>query len=202
MKLKTTFVSRFAIVAIASSLPVFALNGQNTGDASTGDDAHPTVDNPHLRPKPKTSNSPAAAVKLSQKDSKFLSQIAAGGVQAVQDAQVAQKQGGPAVKNVASRIVSERGRSNKELVDLTKKKGLGLGTDKIKARNMGTSNYDAQFAHTLSRDYEEDVRLLQSAASSADDKDVKAWAGRTLPAVKQELAMLKEVKGSSKAKKE
>src|SRR4051812_31940062 len=179
MKKQLTFISRLVIVAVASSLPVFAVNAQNTGDATTGDDAHPTVDSPFLRSKPKTSATAAAQVKLSQKDSKFLSQIAAGGVQAVQDAQVAQKQGGPAVKNVASRIVSERGRSNKELMDLTKKKGLGLGTDKIKPRSMGTSNYDAQFAHTLSHDYEEDVRLLQTAAGSADDKDVKAWAGRT-----------------------
>jgi putative membrane protein len=192
MKLINILISRLIIVAIATSVPVFAAYGQNTGDATTGDDAHPTVDSPYLRKKATPSASAAAAqTKLSQKDQKFLSQIAAGGVQAVQDGKVAEKQGGPAVKAAASRIVNERGRSNKELLDLAKKKGLGLGTDKIQARSMGKSNYDKQYVHTISRDYEEDIALCQKAAQSSDDKDVKAWAAKTLPMLKAQLAMLK-----------
>jgi putative membrane protein len=198
---KITFISRLFIVAVASSLPVFAVYGQNTGEATTGGDAHPTTDSPYLRRSKATPGaSAAAATKLSQKDQKFLAQIAAGGVQAVEDAKVAQREGGPGVKGIASRIVNERGRSNQELLDLTKKKGLGLGTGKIKARNIPKSNFDQQFTHTLARDYEEDLRLLQTAASSADDKDIKAWAARTIPMVKAHLAMLREAKGSAKAK--
>jgi putative membrane protein len=195
MKLINTFISRLVIVAVATSVPVFATYGQNTGDATTGDDAHPAVDSPYLRKKATPSASAAAAqAKLSQKDQKFLSQIAAGGVQAVQDAKVAEKEGDASVKAVASRIVNERGRSNQELLALAKKKGLGLGTDKIKARSMGKSNFDKQFVHTLSGDYQEDVKLLQAAAQSSDDKDIKAWATKTLPIVKGELAALKAAK--------
>lgn len=192
-------MSGLAIVAVASSLPLIAAYGQNTGAATTGDDAHPTVDSPYLRSKPKPSAA-AAQATLSAKDQNFLSKIAAGGVQAVEDAKVAEREGGPGVKSIASRIVNERGRSNQELLDLTKKKGLGLGTGKIKARNMGKSNFDQQFTHTLSRDYEEDTRLLQTAASSSDDKDIKAWAAKTLPMVKGELGALKSATGSAKAK--
>jgi len=185
MKSKITFTFRLAISAIAGSLALTSVHAQDVS-------GHDTVDNPHLRPKPSaTPGAAAAAAKLSQKDQKFLSQIAAGGVQAVQDATVAEKEGGPAVKAVASRIVNERGRSNQELLDLAKKKGLGLGTGKIKARNMGKSNYDKQFVHTLTADYTEDVKLLQAAATSSDDKDVKAWAAKTLPMVKSELAAIK-----------
>jgi putative membrane protein len=198
---RITLISRLFIVAIASSLPVFAVFGQNTGEATTGADAHPTTDSPFLRRGKATPGaSVAAATKLTQKDQKFLSQIAAGGVQAVEDSKVAEREGGPGVKSIASRIVNERGRSNQELLDLAKKKGLGLGTGKIKARNMGKGNFDQQFIHTLSRDYEEDVRLLQTAASSSDDKDIKAWAAKTLPMVKGELGALKSAKGSEKAK--
>jgi len=202
MKQKITFISRLAIVAVASSLPVFAAYGQGPSDATTGDDAHPAVDSPYLR-RAKSTPSPGAAgaaTKLSQKDQKFLSQIAAGGAQAVEDAKVAQSQGGPAVKSVASRIVNERGRSNQELLALAKKKGLGLGTGKIKARSMGKSNFDQQFTHTLARDYEEDLKLLQAAASSSDDKDIKAWAAKTVPMVKAHLAALNGAGGSAKAK--
>ena len=136
MKSIQTYISRLAIIAVASSLPVFTAYGQMGGEATTGSDAHPTADSPYLRPKPKPAASGAAEAKLSAKDQKFLSQIAAGGVQAVEDSKVAEKQGGPSVKGVAARIVNERSRSNSELLALSKKKGLGLGTDKIRARNM------------------------------------------------------------------
>jgi putative membrane protein len=196
MKSKITFISRLFIVVAASSLPVFAVYGQNTGDATTGADAHPTTDSPYLRRAKATPGaSAAAATKLSQKDQKFLSQIAAGGVQAVEDSKVAEGEGGAGVKAIASRIVNERGRSNQELLDLAKKKGLGLGTGKIKARSMGKGNFDKQFAHTLSRDLDEDVKLLQGAAQSSDDKEVKAWAAKTLPMVKQHANALKQAGG-------
>jgi putative membrane protein len=194
MKPKITFISRLTIFAAATTFALTSVHGQDVS-------GHETVDNPHLRKtQPSPAASAAAQAKLSQKDQKFLSQIAAGGVQSVEDAKVAQREGGTGVKPIASRIVNERGRSNQELLDLAKKKGLGLGTGKIKARNMGKSNFDQQFTHTLARDYEEDTKLLQTAASSSDDKDVKAWAAKTLPMVKGELGALKSAKGSEKAK--
>ena len=195
MKSTHTFISRLVIVAVAGSLPMVAAYGQMGGEATTGSDAHPTVDSPYLRPKPKQAASAAAQAKLSAKDQKFLSQIAAGGVQAVQDCKVASKQGGDTLKGVASRIVSERSKSNDELLALAKKKGLGLGTDQIKARNMGGSNYDKQFVHTLGRDLDEDVKLLSAAAQSSDDKEVKTWAGKTLPMVKSHASALKQAGG-------
>jgi putative membrane protein len=163
----------------------------NDDQPTSGEDVsgHPTTDSPYLRAKSKPAASAGqqqAAAKLSQKDQKFLSQIAAGGAQAVADSKVAQQQGGASVKNAASRVVSERSKSNAELQALAKKKGLSLGTDKIKARSMG-KNFDKQYVHTLSRDLQEDVKLLQGAANSSDDKDIKAWAGKTLPSVKGEL---------------
>lgn len=194
MKLPKTFLSSFVIVAVASMLPMFAAYGQ-AGDATTGDDAHPTVDSPYLRKKAATpSQQTQAAASLSQKDQKFISSIAAGGVQVVQDAKVAQQQGNDSTKQIASRIVSERGKSNQELLALAKKKGLGLGVDKLKPRNMGKANYDKQYLHTTGNDLQEDVKLLQNAASSSDDKDVKAWAAKTLPMVKGELSAVKSAK--------
>ena len=194
MKSKAKFISRMLVLAVAGSFALTA-QAQTGGDATTGDDAHPGADSPFLRRKASPAASAAAAqAKLSQKDQKFLSQIAAGGIQAVKDSEMAEQQGGAGLKSVAARIVNERGRSNKELVDLAKKKGLGLATDKIRARSMGKANFDKQFVHTMSRDLEEDSRLLQAAASSSDDKDVKAWAAKTLPMVRQHVSALKSIK--------
>jgi putative membrane protein len=194
MTTKAKFIYRTLVLAVAGSLAVTA-QAQMGGDASTGDDAHPGTDSPFLRRHASPAASAAAAqTKLSQKDQNFLSHIAAGGVQAVEDSKLAEKEGGPAVKNVATRIVNERGRSNKELMDLTKKKGLGLGVDKIHARPLGKANFDKQYSRTLTHDTQEDLKLLQSAASSSDDKDVKSWAARTLPMVKGHLSALEGIK--------
>ena len=198
MKPNITFISRLAICAVAGGLAVTTVNAQTDpgeGNTDTGGDVsgHNTIDSPYLRPKPKPAQS-AASKSLSQKDQKFLSQIAAGGIQAVQDAKTAEKQGNDATKKVASRIAAERGNSNKELMALTKKKGLTLGVDKIKARNMGKENFDKQYIRTTGADLQADAKLLQTAAQSSDDKDVKSWAAKTLPMVKGHLAMVKSVK--------
>jgi putative membrane protein len=195
MKPKITFIYRLAIFAVAIS---FALTSVHAQDVS----GHETVDNPHLRrttPAPSASGA-AAATKLSQKDQNFIAQVAASGAQEVADGQVAEQQGGAAVKSIASRIVNDRSRNDKELLDLAKKKGISLSTAKIKPRGMGKSNFDKQYLYTVTHDYEEDIALFQKAAQSGDDKDLKAWAAKSLPMLKQHYAMLKEAKGSEKAK--
>lgn len=193
MKRQFTFIIRLAIFAVAGGLSINAVNAQDMEQGGSGDvTGHPTVDSPYLRPKPKsTAAAGQQATKLSAKDQKFLSQIAAGGVQEVEDAKLASRQGNENTKKIASRIIAERGSSNKELVALAKKKGLGLGTDKIKGRSMGKSNYDKQYAYTTGQDIQADIKLTQQAAQSSDDKDIKAWAAKTLPMLKQHHAMVK-----------
>ena len=195
MKQPFTFISRLALCAVAGGLSIGVANAQMEGNTDTGGDVsgHNTVDSPYLRPRSKPAQSAAAQSSMSQKDQKFLSQIAAGGVQVVQDARVAEKKGNDATKKVASRIASERGNSNKELLGLTKKKGLTLKTDGIKPRDMG-KDYDKQYMRTTGGDLQADVKLLQTAAQSSDDKDIKAWAAKTAPMVKGHLSMVKSAK--------
>src|SRR3954470_19927817 len=110
MKLNTTFLFRIAIVSATAGLAFSAARAQDVS-------GHETVDNPHLRrTTPTPAASAAAQTKLSQKDQKFLSQVAAGGVQEVADAEVASKQGNENTKKIASQIASERGANNKELM--------------------------------------------------------------------------------------
>jgi len=199
MKLTIPFICRLAMIAVASSLPLIGAYGQGAGEATTGEtDAHPTVDSPYLRPKPKATANAAAQTqaKLSQKDQKFLSQVAASGAYEVADGKAAEARGDAATKKIASRIVADRSSNNKELMDLAKKKGLGLGVDKIKARSWPKANFDKQYVYTMTTDYQQDVALYQKAAQSSDDKDVKAYAARTLPMLKTHLAMLRQAKGS------
>jgi len=191
MKPKITFIPRFAILTVATT---FALSSAFAQEDVSG---HPTVDSPYLRAKAKPSATAGqtSQTSLSQNDQKFLSQVAASGAYEVADGRVAESQGNAETKKIASRIVADRSSSNKELMDLAKKKGVGLNTEKIKARNMGKSDFDRQYIHTITRDYQEDIALFQKQAQSGNDKDVKAWAAKTLPTLKSHLSMLKQAKG-------
>lgn len=182
---------RAAFCAFALQLSLVAVQAQD--DVS----GHPTTDSPYLRSKsahPSPGAAASAAPTLSQADQKFISQVAASGAVEVADGKAAESQGGAGVKQIASRIVADRSANNQELMALAKKKGIGLGLDKIRGRNMGKSNFDKQYLHTVTRDYEQDVSLFQKAAQSSSDKDVKAYASRTVPMLKQHLAMLKSAK--------
>lgn len=195
MKSKITLISHLAIAITGSALALSSVHAQDVS-------GHETVDNPHLRRTTATPSAAPAQSKLSAADQKFLSQVAASGAYEVADAKVAMQQGGPSVKNVASRIASDRSANNQELMALAKKKGVGLGMDKIKPRNMGTKNYDAQYVYTVSHDYQEDIGLYSRAAQSSADKDVKAYASKTLPMLKQHQSMLKGAKGKGAPKEE
>src|SRR5438477_11458359 len=89
MKTYAKFISRMLIPAVAGSFALIAASSQAQVDE------HANADNPHLRRTPTSGTSAGAeAPKLSQKDQKFLSKIAVGGVQAVRDSEVAEKEGG------------------------------------------------------------------------------------------------------------
>ena len=72
----------------------------------------------------------AAAVKeLNAKDKDFIQKAANAGVGIVADGKVAEARGGAKVKQIGSRLVADHSQTNKELEELAKKKGLGMGSE-------------------------------------------------------------------------
>jgi putative membrane protein len=192
MKAKPISILRLASVAIATSALCFVGNAQAQLNTSTSD-------NPHLRAKNAPPQAAAAAVKLSDKDKKFLLEAAAGGRAEVADGKVAEERGGSAdVKRIAAHMVTDHSRANKELVELAKKKGLGINTDNGKPRDMGKANFDKQYLYSMEQDHQADIKVFEREASSGDDADIKAWAAKTLPTLKSHLAMVKDARKKEK----
>ncbi len=186
MKLEFISISWFAIIAtMAGSLSVIGTIRAQQEETSIGS-------NPHLRAKSApTPPSGTVTVKLSQKDVSFIQKAASGGQQEVENGKMAEKQGKSAdVKSIGARMVADHTRANNELTELANRKGVKFDTRGVKAQNIGAADFDRQYLKLLEIDHKNDIAEFQQEAKSGDDRDVKAWASKTLPMLKQHLAMV------------
>ena len=185
MKPEFISISRFAIIAtMVGSLSVIGtVRAQQ--DTAIGT-------NPHLRAKSApTPPSGTVTVKLSQKDVSFIQKAAGGGQQEVENGKMAEKQGKSAdVKRIGARMVADHTKANKELTELANRKGVTFDTRGVRAQNIGAADFDRQYLKLLEVDHKNDIADFQQEAKSGDDRDVKAWAAKSLPTLQEHLAMV------------
>ena len=97
------------------------------------------------------------------------------------------------MKRIGARIVFDHTKANKELTQLASQKGLSFDTRGVKAQNPGNAGSDRRYLKLLEVDHKNDIAEFQKEAKSGDDRDVKSWASKTLPMLKEHLAMVQEV---------
>ena len=187
MKPEFISISRFAIIAtMVGSLSIIGTvrAQQDTGIGT----------NPHLRAKSApTPPSGTVTVKLNQKDVNFIQKAAGGGQQEVENGKMAEKQGKSAdVKRIGARMVADHTKANKELTELANRKGVKFDTRGVRAQNIGAADFDRQYLKLLEMDHKNDIAEFQKEAKSGDDRDVKAWAAKTLPTLQGHLAMVED----------
>ena len=160
-------------------------------------------DNPFFR---KASQSPAASAAavagtkpLTTKDKNFLSGAAGSGSWEIATGRLAeQKAQDSATKEIAARMVADHAKTNKELVDLGKKKGLGISTEGGKAQQIVGSDFDKRYLNLVVQDHQEETSLFAKEAKSGEDADIKSWAAKTLPTIKQHLVLAKDALSKAK----
>jgi len=188
MKPEFISMSQFAIIAtMAGSLSVIGtVRAQE--DTSIGT-------NPHLRAQsaPTTSPGTTTVVKMSQKDVSFIQKAGGGGQQEVENGKLAEKQGKSAdVKRIGARMVADHTKANKELTELANRKGVKFDTRGVRAQNIGAADFDRTYLKLLEVDHKKDIAEFQKEAKSGDDRDLKAWAAKTLPMLQEHLAMVED----------
>jgi len=186
--MKPKLISLSAITALAIAASSICVIGTVRAQIESG-----IGSNPHLRSKSEgqAASSPGATkVKMSQKDVNFIQKAAGGGAQEVANGKMAETQAKSAeVKSIAARIVADHTRLNKELTALANRKGVTFNTGGVKAQNLGTGDFDRMYLKWLEEVHRADIADFERAAKSADDSDLKAWAAKALPTLKQHLAM-------------
>jgi putative membrane protein len=194
MKSKAIFVWQFT-VAVGALFAVPTLCAQDVSGNQP--------DNPFFR---KSSPSPSAgaavnasAKALTAKDKNFLSAAASSGSWEMATGRSAeQKAQNGATKEIAARMIADHSKTNKELVDLGKKKGLGISTEGGKAQQISGQDFDRKYLDLVVQDHQEESSLFEKEAKSGDDADIKNWAAKTLPTIKQHLALAKNALSKAK----
>jgi putative membrane protein len=185
MKPKPTLTPAIAIVAVAAGS--LCIIGTVRAQEDTG-----IGTNPHLRAaSAPTPPSGTATVKMSQKDVSFIQKAAGGGQQEVENGKLAERQGKSAdVKRIAARIVADHTKANKELTELARQKGVKFDTRGVKAQNIGAADFDRTYLKLLEVNHKSDIADFEKEARNGDDHDLKSWAAKTLPMLKEHLAMV------------
>jgi putative membrane protein len=137
-------------------------------------------------------------------DQEFAAQAAIGGMAEVSTAQLALQRATSAdVKKFAQRMLDDHSKANRELTSLATSKQIALPrtvdqkhramADRL-ARLQG-AEFDREYMKGQVKDHKEAVDLFQAEADQGRDADLKAWASRTLPTLKEHLKMARDMAG-------
>jgi putative membrane protein len=139
---------------------------------------------------------------LSPEDKEFVTKAGMGGLFEVQAGNLAlQKATGADVKTFAQRMVTDHGNANAELAQLATTKGVALpaelaGDHKATLDHLSSlsgAEFDKMYMQHMVEDHNKDVGEFDKASTSATDADLKAWAGKTLPTLKEHQTMAKDI---------
>lgn len=131
-------------------------------------------------------------------DHKFVTEAAIGGMAEVQLGQMAaQKAMDDEVKQFGQRMVEDHSRANNELKQIASQKGITLPAEldpvhrEIVNRlsNLSGPDFDRAYMGEMVKDHTRDVSDFEQASLVAQDADLKSFAGKTLPTLREHLEM-------------
>jgi putative membrane protein len=150
------------------------------------------------------SNSVSNAVGSLTTDSPedFVKEAAVGGLTEVELGKLASTKGANAeVKKFGQMMVADHSKANAELKALAAKKNITLPTapdsshqstiDDMKGKSGG--EFDEDYVDAMVDDHEDDVAAFEKPANNSTDPDVKAFAAKTLPTLKNHLEAIKAI---------
>src|SRR5438445_2680628 len=144
----------------------------------------------------------AAQGQLNDADREFVNKAAIGNVAEIELGRVAtQRAARPSVRSFAERMVTDHEKNNAELTTLARSKGIDVSStldtthQAMRDRLSGLSgaDFDRAYMSEMVRDHTEDVALFERAAETSSDPDLKAWAARSLPMLRDHLALARQV---------
>lgn len=129
-------------------------------------------------------------------DADFAVQAADGGMAEEQMGKIAStKAQDQRVKDFGQKMVTDHGKANAELMALAKEKSIVLPTTISRENsehmadlnNKNGATFDKDYMDMMVNDHKKTVQLFETAAQHAEDADIKAFATKTLPTLRQHL---------------
>jgi putative membrane protein len=139
--------------------------------------------------------------EMTNDDKEFVTMAGMGGLAEMQMGKLAlEKASSAGVKAFAQRMVTDHSKSNAEIAEFATTKGLALATELSgdpksaleHISSLSGAEFDKAYMTHMVEDHEKVVAAFDKASTSATDADLKAWAGRTLPTLKEHLELAKQ----------
>jgi len=141
-------------------------------------------------------------------DVKFVQGATSGGLLEVKSSELALKKSVSAdVKKFAQLMVDDHTKAHKELLALLKRKGIEPPNDLMplhqamldRLTKAAAGGFDKEYWTSQLAAHEEAVALFEAEAKNGQDVDLKAFATKTLPTLKEHLKMVQDMtKGGSR----
>ncbi|MEA2491266.1 MAG: putative rane protein [Acidobacteriota bacterium] len=186
---------------IVAALLVLAAchHAENTSSdtaAATTDTTATTVTSPAGEP------SPPLPANVTPGDRSFAETAARMGMAEVQlSTNVSNRAQTQEVRSFASQMMAEHNRSNQELTTLAARKGIDPPADlDAKHKELDTKlaaltvrDLDRVYMQAMVDDHATAVTQFETAAAQLTDPDLKAWAAKTLPVLREHHRMAQEI---------
>lgn len=173
-----------------------------TGPSDTKEDAHSTVASTTGKDVPKVS----ADKKFTESDKVIARKFANGNFGEITEGELALKNAeSPEIKEFAQKMIDEHGKANQELIAIANAHGMDLKpelTDEEKAAHnkmllLKGTNFDGQYAKHAVADHQDDVKEYKKDVTKIKDKELLAYAQKTLPIVEEHEKMAQGLKGAA-----
>ena len=146
--------------------------------------------------------------KVARGDRKFIQETAGSGMFEVQAAQLAAKQASdPQVKSFAEKLVDQHTQANDELIKLANAKRVELSAapprdkrrDIEKLGKKQGQEFDTEFVREVGiKAHEKNIKAFEKASKDTKDPELKAFIDKTLPTLKEHLAMAQKLPQAGK----
>ena len=145
--------------------------------------------------------------QFSERDYRFVTEAARGGMLEVQLGQLAQqKASSQAVRDFAQRMVTDHSKANDELKQIVSTKSATPPTEISRRENfmfdrlqkLSGKDFDKAYSNHMVRDHKKDLKEFQDAAKDVTDPDLKAFAQKTAATIQGHLRMAQDLKTSGK----
>jgi len=132
----------------------------------------------------------------------FVHKASRSGMEEVRLSKLAEERAtNPEVRKFAQHMVKDHSRANKELMAVAEKTGYTLSKSmdaKHKAlaeklSRMEGAGFDRHYMRAQVQDHEEAVALFESYAQNGEDRELKAFAAKTLPTLQEHLRHAQDV---------
>lgn len=178
---------------------IFAMTGSLAAVSTSAQTPAPQTPAPKAATQNKAHSDGKAPAATAQA---FVAEAAKGGLAEVELGQLAStKATNPDVKAFAQRMVTDHSKANDELKALASQKNITLPTsigakekaeyDKLSA--MSGAAFDQAYVRAMLADHRKDVAEFTHQSTMSQDADVKAWAAKTLPTLKEHLSQVESL---------